>query len=64
MDARAKKITPMMKLAAAYALADYVENPTKDRIIPSAFDEGIADKVSNAVANACSIISEHNHNRI
>lgn len=64
LDGRAKKITPMMKLAAAYALADYVENPTKDRIIPSAFDAGIANKVANAVANACSIISEHNHNRI
>jgi len=61
---RAKKITPEMKLAAAYALADYVENPTKDRIIPSAFDHGIAEKVAEAVSHACSIISNHNHNRI
>jgi malate dehydrogenase (oxaloacetate-decarboxylating) len=53
-----------MKLAAAYALANYVENPTRERIIPSSFDEGIAHKVSRAVANSCSIISEHNHNRI
>ena len=64
LDGRAKRITPEMKLAAAYALADYVENPTKERIIPSSFDEGIADKVASAVANSCSIISKHNHNRI
>jgi malate dehydrogenase (oxaloacetate-decarboxylating) len=66
LDGRSKKITPIMKLAAAYALADYIENPTKEKIIPSSFDEGIARSVSKAVANACSIISEHNHshNRI
>ncbi|MFD2917211.1 NAD(P)-dependent malic enzyme [Psychroserpens luteus] len=64
LDGRAKKITPIMKLAAAYALADYVENPTRERIIPSSFDEGIVNNVSSAVANSCSIISEHNHNRI
>jgi len=64
LDARAKRITPEMKLAAAYALADYVKNPTRDRIIPSVFDKGIADEVSSAVANSCAIISEHNHNRI
>lgn len=64
LKGRAKRITSEMKLAAAYALADYIENPTKDRIIPSAFDKGIAEKVANAVANFCSIISKHNHNRI
>lgn len=64
LAARAKRITPEMKLAAAYALAGYVQNPTKDRIIPSSFDEGIAEKVANAVTNSCSIISKHNHNRI
>ncbi len=64
LDKRAKKITPEMKLAAAYALAACVKYPTRDKVIPSAFDEGIAKKVSDAVANSCSIISTHNHNRI
>lgn len=61
LDGRSKKITTEMKLAAAYSLADCVENPTRDKIIPSSFDEGIALKVSASVANACSIISEHSH---
>ncbi|EPR71136.1 NAD(P)-dependent malic enzyme [Cyclobacterium qasimii] len=64
LDGRAKRITPLMKLAAAYALANCIDQPTRDRIIPSAFDDGIANKVSNAVANSCSTISNHNHNRI
>ncbi len=64
LDARAKRITPEMKLAAAYALADCVKNPTYDKIIPSSFEEGIADKVADSVANACTIILEHKHNRI
>jgi malate dehydrogenase (oxaloacetate-decarboxylating) len=64
LDGRAKRITPEMKLAAAYALAACVVNPTKEEIIPSVFDKGIAEKVANAVANSCNIISAHNHNRI
>lgn len=61
LDQRAKKITPEMKLAAAYALADCVINPTREEIIPSVFDAGIAEKVANAVADSCNIISKHNH---
>ena len=34
LDARAPQITEAMKLAAAIALANYVENPTVDKIIP------------------------------
>ncbi len=64
LDKRAKKITPEMKLAAAYALAACVENPTREEVIPSSFDEGIAEKVANSVSNACAIISKHQHNRI
>lgn len=63
-DGRAKRITPKMKLAAAYALAETVERPTNERIIPSSFDENIAEKVASSVQNACSIISTHKHNRI
>jgi len=61
LDGRAKQITSEMKLAAAYALADCVENPTREKIIPSSFEENIAAKVAASVANACSIISSHNH---
>jgi len=64
LDGRAKRITPEMKLAAAYALANTVDNPTVEKIIPSSFDENIAEQVANSVENACSIISSHTHNRI
>lgn len=63
LDQRAKKITPEMKLAAAYALADCVENPTREMIIPSVFEPGIAKKIASAVADYCHIISKHNHHR-
>jgi len=38
-DAGIKKITMEMKLAAALALASYVENPSADHIIPDALDK-------------------------
>lgn len=53
LEARAKTISPAMKLAAANALADFVDNPSKEKIIPAPFDEGIADVVAKAVMNAC-----------
>ena len=56
LDVRAKRITPAMKLAAAYALADCVENPSRDKIIPSSFDAGIAEKVAYSVAHADEIL--------
>lgn len=63
LDQRSKKITPEMRLAAAYALAECVENPTRETIIPSVFEKGIVKKIANAVADYCHIISKHNHNR-
>lgn len=51
LEARAPQITDEMKMAAAKALAAFVEdnelNP--EYVIPSAFEEGIADAVSEAV---------------
>ena len=44
-----KKITEEMKLAAAYALAGAVKNPTEQKIIPNPFDPGIADMVADAM---------------
>jgi len=52
LDAHATKITPSMKIAAAYAIADYVVNPTADYIIPSTLDQAVATKVAEAVSKA------------
>jgi len=51
LDARIKLITDEMKLASARALADYVESPTANKIIPSVFDKGVAEVVAEAVKN-------------
>lgn len=42
------KITDEIKIAAAYALAKSIK-PTKEKIIPSVFDKGVADSVARAV---------------
>jgi malate dehydrogenase (oxaloacetate-decarboxylating) len=55
LDARATQITPNMKLAAAYAIADSISHPTKDMIIPPALDEVVAYKVAQAVKEAALI---------
>jgi malate dehydrogenase (oxaloacetate-decarboxylating) len=52
LDARAKQITPNMKLAAAYAIADSISHPSRDMIIPPALDEVVAYKVAKAVKAA------------
>ena len=39
-----------MKLAAARAIADLVEEPKPDLIIPPVFQEGVAEAVAAAVA--------------
>ncbi|NNE29296.1 MAG: NADP-dependent malic enzyme, partial [Saprospiraceae bacterium] len=49
LDARAKTISPAMKLAAAYAIADCLPNPNKDNIIPATLNEQVAWKVAAAV---------------
>jgi malate dehydrogenase (oxaloacetate-decarboxylating) len=52
LDAKAKRITPKMKLAAAYAIADCMTYPTRDMIIPPALNEMVAFKVAEAVRKA------------
>ena len=49
--ARASQITEEMKLAAAHAIADMIpeEDLNEENILPKPFDEGIADKVAEAV---------------
>ncbi len=51
---RAKRITPSMKAAAAYAIAECVaqDKLADDFIVPPAFQEGVADAVAKAVAAA------------
>ncbi|WP_299441091.1 NADP-dependent malic enzyme [uncultured Phycicoccus sp.] len=49
LDAGASRITEAMKLAAARAIADIVEAPTAERIVPSVFDPGVAEAVAEAV---------------
>lgn len=46
---RVKTITDEMKINAAKKLADFVKNPTFDKIIPSPFEDGIADLIAEAI---------------
>ncbi len=54
LDARAKKITQEMKVAAVYALAELIESDelTPEYIIPKPFDKRVAEHVAKAVKNA------------
>ena len=52
LDARATKITEEMKIAAAHALADYVRDPTPDRVLPDPLDRKVAKAVGEAVEKA------------
>lgn len=38
-----------MKIRAAEAIANYVQNPTEDMILPNALDKGVADIVAGAM---------------
>ena len=49
LDSGATKITTQMKLAAAIALADLVEHPTAERVIPGALDKAVVPAVAKAV---------------
>ncbi|WP_077850182.1 NAD(P)-dependent malic enzyme [Clostridium puniceum] len=54
LDVRAKEINEEMKLAAAYAIADYIkaEDLNENNVIPSALDKNVATKVAEAIAKA------------
>lgn len=49
LEAKAKRITHSMKIAAAIALAEYVEAPRKDFILPSPLDKNVAHVIAKAV---------------
>ena len=50
LDSGARAITTQMKIAAARAIADLVDEPTRDCIVPSVFDPRVAVRVASAVA--------------
>ena len=50
LDVRATKATMGVKRVAAQALAAMVESPTAERVIPGAFEPGVADVVARAVS--------------
>ena len=52
LDAGAPQITEEMKVAAASALANCVENPTPDYILPDPLDRTVAPRIAKAVAAA------------
>jgi len=49
LDARARKITNEMKIAAAEAIAGLIPYPTEDKIIPYALEMDVAKVVAEAV---------------
>jgi len=54
LDIRAKRITPRMKCAAAYAIARSIntDDLSKDNLIPNTLDKSVAWKVAQAVKSA------------
>ncbi|HMY83723.1 MAG: NADP-dependent malic enzyme [Saprospiraceae bacterium] len=52
LDVRAPRISPSMKMAAAYAIADCIDQPTKENIIPATLNDQVAYKVAEAVRKA------------
>jgi len=52
LDARATQINEEMKLAAALAIANHIQKPTADQIVPSALDRSVGPTVAKAVTDA------------
>jgi malate dehydrogenase (oxaloacetate-decarboxylating) len=52
LKARAKVISTEMKLSAAFAIANSVDSPTRDKVIPPALDASLAQVVADAVEQA------------
>lgn len=53
LNARTQNFTYKMYVAAAYGIANCVDNPTPEEIIPSAFDERVAENVAQIVEDVC-----------
>ncbi len=52
LDCKARKINNEMKISAAYALANYVKNPSDTNIIPDVLDKNVSKVVADAVIKA------------
>lgn len=54
LEVRAKEINEEMKIAAAYAIAEYIkdEELNENNVLPSALDKNVARKVSQAIVKA------------
>lgn len=53
LNARTPNFTYKMYVAAAYGIANCVDDPTPEEIIPSAFDERVAENVAQIVEDVC-----------
>ncbi|MCL2438010.1 MAG: NADP-dependent malic enzyme [Coriobacteriia bacterium] len=49
LDHKVSQITEDHKMLAAKALADFVKDPTAEKVIPSIFDEGLAQAVAKVI---------------
>lgn len=49
LDAKIRRITDDIKILAAQTIADYVQNPTPEMIIPPALDHGVGKAVAEAI---------------
>jgi len=52
LDSHATSISEAMKLAAAQAIADCIDNPTAEKVLPSPLDQTVAPRVAVAVRDA------------
>ncbi len=52
LDNRVERITDQMKLATAQALADMVENPTAEKILPDPFESNLSRVVAEAIRSS------------
>lgn len=52
LDLRVRKITDKMKIAAARGIADAVQKPSKDKIVPDAFDKTVVKSIREEVEKA------------
>jgi malate dehydrogenase (oxaloacetate-decarboxylating) len=53
LDARSRGVNFGIMVAASYAIADFVENPTVDHIVPSMEDYELFPRVASIVARKC-----------
>lgn len=53
LNARTENFSYKMYVAAAYGIANCVDEPTPEEIIPSAFDERVAQNVAQIVEDVC-----------